>query len=143
MSFELSNAPSTFMRLMNQVFHPFIGQFVVIYFDDILVFSTSIEQHVQHLRRVFETLMEQKLYANTKKCHFLTDHVTFLGYIVLKEGIQMDPIKVEAITNWEVPKNIHEVRSFHGLVFFYRRFIQDFSIIIAPLTDCLKGGKFV
>ncbi|XP_048135655.1 uncharacterized protein LOC125315249 [Rhodamnia argentea] len=143
MPFGLSNAPSTFMRPMNQVFRPFIGQFVVIYFDDILVYSASIEQHLQHLRKVFEVLREQKLYTNTKKCHFLADEVTFLGYIISKEGIRMDPVKIEAITTWETPKNIHEVRSFHGLASFYRRFIRDFSTIIAPLTDCPKGSRFV
>ncbi|CAM8960386.1 unnamed protein product [Rhodiola kirilowii] len=142
MPFGLSNAPSTFMRLMNQVFRAFIGQFVVVYFDDILVYSASEAQHLHHLRKVFEVLREQQLYTNTKKCHFFTNEVTFLGYIVSREGIQMDPGKVEAIVSWPTPTNIHEIRSFHGLASFYRRFIRNFSTVIAPITDCLKGGRF-
>ncbi|GJS04831.1 RNA-directed DNA polymerase [Tanacetum coccineum] len=142
MPFGLSNAPSTFMRLMNQVFKPFIGHFVVVYFDDILIYSSSLEQHLSHLRQIFSVLRAQKLYANGKKCHFLVTEVTFLGYIVTGSGIKMDPAKVEAIISWPTPSTIHDIRSFHGLASFYRRFIQNFSSIIAPLTECMKGGRF-
>jgi hypothetical protein len=142
MPFGLSNAPSTFMRLMNQVLRPFIGKFVVVYFDDILIYSKSKEEHLEQLRQVLQTLREQKLYANLKKCSFLTSEVTFLGYIITAEGIRVDPSKVEAINNWPVPKSIHDVRSFHGLASFYRRFIKNFSSVAAPLTDCIKGDKF-
>ncbi|GJT80165.1 reverse transcriptase domain-containing protein [Tanacetum coccineum] len=142
MPFGLSNAPSTFMRLMNQIFWSYIGKFVVLYFDDILVFSTLVEQHLNYLRRVFEVLRAQKLYTNAEKCHFLSNEVMFLGYIVSKEGIQMDPAKIDAILNWSTPKNINDIRSFHGLASFYRRFIHNFSTIIAPITECIKGSKF-
>ncbi|GJU62754.1 RNA-directed DNA polymerase [Tanacetum coccineum] len=142
MPFGLSNAPSTFMRLMNQVFKPFIGHFVVVYFDDILIYSSSLEQHLSHLRQIFSVLRAQKLYANGKKCHFLVTEVTFLGYIVTGSGIKMDPAKVEAIISWPTPSTIHDIRSFHGLASFYRRFIWNFSSIIAPLTECMKGGRF-
>nr|KAJ0207671.1 hypothetical protein LSAT_V11C500277160 [Lactuca sativa] len=142
MPFGLSNAPSTFMRLMNHVFKPFIGRFVVVYFDDILVFSNNVEQHVAHLRQVFTVLREQKLYANEKKCHFLTIKVSFLGYLVSGDGIRMDESKVEAITSWPTPTTIHDVRSFHGLASYYRRFIRNSSSIIALMTECMKGGKF-
>nr|GEU79210.1 reverse transcriptase domain-containing protein [Tanacetum cinerariifolium] len=101
MPFGLSNAPSTFMRLMNK-----------------------------------------KLYANGKKCHFLVTEVTFLGYIVTGSGIKMDPAKVEMIISWPTPSTIHDIHSFHELASFYRRFIQNFSFIIAPLTECMKGGQF-
>lgn len=142
MPFGLSNAPSTFMRLMNQVLRPFIGKFVVVYFDDILIFSKDKEEHWEHIRQVLQTLREQKLYANLKKCSFLTNEVTFLGYIITSEGIRVDPEKIEAINSWPVPRSIHEVRSFHGLASFYRRFIKNFSTVAAPLTDCIKGDKF-
>ncbi|KAJ0442907.1 putative nucleotidyltransferase, Ribonuclease H [Helianthus annuus] len=142
MPFGFSNAPSTFMRLMNHVFKNFIGKFVVVYFDDILVYSTSLEQHLDHLREVFTVLREQKLYANRKKCHFLSNEVIFLGYLVSENGIRMDEAKVEAITTWPAPKSLHDIRSFHGLASFYRRFIRNFSMTVAPITECLKSSKF-
>ena len=142
MPFGLSNAPSTFMRLMNQVLRTFIGKFVVVYFDDILIYSKGKEEHLEHLRQVLQTLREQKLYANMKKCSFLTNEVIFLGYIITTEGIRVDPSKIDAIKGWPIPKTVHDVRSFHGLASFYRRFIRNFSSIAAPLTDCIKGDKF-
>ena len=123
MPFGLSNAPSTFMRLMNRIFKSFIGHFVVVYFDDILLFSKSVDEHIIHLRQVFSVLRDQKLYANGKKCHFLVPEVTFLGYVISGEGIKMDEAKIEAIVNWPTPTTIHDIRSFHGLASFYRRFI--------------------
>ncbi|KAJ0800640.1 putative nucleotidyltransferase, Ribonuclease H [Helianthus annuus] len=143
MPFGLSNAPSTFMRLMNHVFRSFIGKCVVVYFDDILVFSKDISQHLAHLRDIFTVLREQKLYANMKKCQFITSEVLFLGYLVSGSGIRMDNTKIEAITSWPTPTSLQDVRSFHGLASFYRRFIRDFSSIAAPITDCLKNSKFV
>ncbi|KAJ0495336.1 putative nucleotidyltransferase, Ribonuclease H [Helianthus annuus] len=143
MPFGLSNAPSTFMRLMNHVFKPFIGKFLVVYFNDILVYSESVEQHLDHLRQVFGVLREQKLYANLKKCHFFSPEVIFLGYIVSGNGIRMDESKVEAITSWPSPTSLHDVRSFHGLASFYRRFIKNFSSIVALITEYLKATRFV
>ncbi|XP_076920612.1 uncharacterized protein LOC143581801, partial [Bidens hawaiensis] len=143
MPFGLSNAPSTFMRLMNHIFKAFIGRFMVVYFDDILVFSNSLDDHLHHLKEVFSILREQKLYANENKCHFLQHEVIFLGYLVSGTGIHMDNSKIDAITTWPTPTSLHDVRSFHGLASFYRRFIRDFSTIVAPMTDCLKSSKFV
>ena len=143
MPFGLSNAPSTFMRLMNEVLKPFIGRFVVVYFDDILVYSRSEEEHVEHLRQVFVVLREQKLYAKFEKCEFFADRIIFLGYVISKEGIMVDESKVEAIKSWPEPTSITEVRSFHGLASFYRRFVPNFSSIMAPITECIKKGQFV
>uniref|UniRef100_A0A2N9I3J9 CCHC-type domain-containing protein n=1 Tax=Fagus sylvatica TaxID=28930 RepID=A0A2N9I3J9_FAGSY len=132
----------TFMRVMNQFLQPLIGVCVVVYFDDILIYSKTLEDHVMHLRRVFELLREKKLYANLKKCSFCVNSVTFLGYIVSDEGISMDEEKIRAIMEWPIPKTVGEVRSFHGLATFYRRFVKGFSAIAAPLTDCLKKDNF-
>ena len=142
MPFGLSNAPSTFMRLMNYIFKSFIGKCVVVYFDDILVYSKEQKLHLEHLRQVFNVLREQKLFANLKKCEFLANKLLFLGYVVSGKGIMVDPNKVEAITSWPTPISIHDIRSFHGLASFYRRFIKRFSTIIAPITECLKGGNY-
>jgi hypothetical protein len=142
MPFGLTNALSTFMRVMNQFLQPLIGVCVVVYFDDILIYSKTLEDHVMHLRRVFELLREKKLYANLKKCSFCVNSVTFLGYIVSDEGISMDEEKIRAIMEWPIPKTMGEVRSFHGLATFYRRFVKGFSVIAAPLTDCLKKDNF-
>ena len=142
MPFGLSNAPSTFMRMMNQVLQPFIGKFVVVYFDDILIYSTTEDEHLQHLREVLHVLQTNELYINSKKCSFMIDSVLFLGYVINSEGIKVDDEKIKAIQEWPTPKDIHQVRSFHGLASFYRRFIRDFSTIMAPITNCMKKGKF-
>ena len=137
MPFGLSNAPSTFMRMMTQVLRPFMGKFVVVYFDDILIYNKSKEQHLDHFKQVCSILRRENLYANLKKCSFFTDSVIFLGFVVSSKGVSADPQKVKAIVNWPKPKNIHEVRSFHGLATFYHRFIRGFSTIMAPITDCM------
>jgi len=97
---------------------------------------------MEHLQQVFQTLREQKLYVNLKKCRFFTNSLVFLGYVVSKEGIMMDPSKIEAITSWPIPKSLQDIRSFHGLASFYRCFIKGFSTIIGPITECLMGGTF-
>ena len=142
MPFGLSNASSTFMRVMTHVLQPFIGKFLVVYFDDILIYSQSKEEHLEHLRQVFLTLREAKLYVNLKKCSFIQQHVLFLGFIVSEHDILADSEKVRVIREWCEPKFIIETRSFHGLASFYRRFIRGFSTIKAPITKCLKNEKF-
>ncbi|XP_021757420.1 uncharacterized protein LOC110722456 [Chenopodium quinoa] len=142
MPFGLYNAPSSFMRLMNEVLRPFLNKFIVVYLDDILVNSKNENAHVTHLRLLFEALRKHKLYGKVKKCDFVCTSITFLGYIVSSEGIQVDPSKVKAIATWEVPRNLHEVRSFHGLASFYRVFIKGFFTIISPLTKLLKEKVF-
>jgi hypothetical protein len=138
MPFGLTNAPSTFMRLMNHVLREFIGKFVVVYFDDILIYSKSFDEHIDHIRQVLNVLRAEKLYGNISKCTFCTDRVVFLGFVVTAEGIQVDEDKIRAIKDWHVPKNVSQVRSFHGLAGFYRRFVNDFSTIVAPLNNLTK-----
>lgn len=140
MPFGLTNAPSTFMRLMNHVLRAFIGIFVVVYFDDILIYSRTMEDHVEHIKMVLEVLRTEKLYANLEKCTFCTDKVVFLGFVVFGQGVEVDESKVEVIKNWPTPVNVSQVRSFHGLAGFYRRFVKNFSTIAAPLNELTKKG---
>ena len=135
MPFELCNAPNSFMRLMNEVLRPFINDFVVVYLDDILVYSKNDEDHMIHLRKLFEKLREVKFYGNFEKCIFMNSSEVLLGYIVTGEGVRVDPEKIEAAKSWLAPTNVHKVRSFHGLTSFYRRFIKNFSTIMAPITE--------
>ena len=138
--FRLSNAPNTFMSVMTQVLKPFMGKFLVVYFIDILIYSKSKEQHLDHLTQVCTTLKKESLYGNLKKCSFFTNKVIFLGFIVSSEGVSTNPHKVQAIVDWPKPKNIHEIRSFHELASFYC--IKGFSTIMSPITDCMKQGEF-
>ncbi|KAK1645771.1 hypothetical protein QYE76_063576 [Lolium multiflorum] len=140
MPFGLTNAPSTFMRLMNHVLRDFIGKFVVVYFDDILIYSRNESDHTIHIRHVLQVLRDNKLYGNLEKCTFCKDKVIFLGYVVSKHGVEVDVSKIEAIQNWPTPMNVSQVRSFHGLAGFYRRFVPNFSTIAAPLNELTKKG---
>ena len=140
--FGLSNTPSTFMRLMTEVMRPFTGKFVVIYFDDILIYNRSPDDHETHLQAVCAKHQSKQLVANINKCIFLRPSITFLGFVVSAAGIAVDPGKTAAIRDWPVPKSPFEVRSFHGLAQFYCRFVRNFSSLAAPLTDLLKNSQF-
>ena len=143
MPFGLTNAPAVFMDLMNRVFRPFLDHFVVVFIDDILVYSRSESEHAEHLRMVLQTLRDQRLYAKFSKCQFWLREVTFLGHVISAEGVYVDPQKVEAVLNWERPTNVTEIRSFLGLAGYYRRFVEGFSKIATPLTRLTrKGVKF-
>ncbi|CAH1427775.1 unnamed protein product [Lactuca virosa] len=140
MSFGLTNAPAAFMDLMNRVCKPFLDKSVIVFIDDILIYSRSQEEHGKHLREVLEVLKKEKLYAKFSKCDFWIREVQFLGHVVNQEGIMVDPAKIEAVMKWERPKSPTEIRSFLGLVGYYRRFIQGFSSIAAPLTALTHKG---
>jgi hypothetical protein len=138
MPFGLTNAPSTFMRLMNEVLKDFIGKFVIVYLDDILIFSKTKEEHLRHLTSVMERLQQEKLLINLKKSSFMKKELIYLGFMISSNELKMDPEKVRAIREWPSPSNIFEVRSFHGLARFYRKFIKNFSGICAPMLDTVK-----
>ena len=109
MPFGLTNAPTTFMDLMNRVFQPYLDRFVIVFIDDILVYSGCSEEHSEHLRIVLQTLRERQLYAKLSKCQFWLDRVAFLGHVISVEGVSVDPQKIEAVVNWKPPKNVLEV----------------------------------
>ena len=136
--FGLTNAPATFMDLMNRVFQSYMDRFVIVFIDDILVYSGSSEEHSEHLRIVLYTLRERQLYAKLSKCHFWLDRVAFLGHVISIEGVSVDPQKIEAVVNWKPPKNVFEVRSFLGLAGYYRKFVEGFFMIAAPLTNLTR-----
>ena len=140
MPFGLTNSPAAFMDLMNRVFRPYLDQFVVVFIDDILVYSRDEQEHEQHLKIVLQTLREKKLYAKLSKCDFWLKEVSFLGHIVSVEGIRVDPTKIEVVINWKPPRSVTKVRSFLGLVGYYKRFVKGFSVIASPLTKLLKKG---
>ncbi|XP_017972518.1 PREDICTED: uncharacterized protein LOC18507117 [Theobroma cacao] len=142
-SFGLTNAPAAFMDLMNRVFKPYWYKFVVVFINDILIYSKSREKHEQHLKIVLQTLKEHRLYTKFSKCEFWLESVAFLGHVVSKDGVQVDPKKVEAVEKWPRPTLVTEIRSFLGLAGYYSRFMKDFSKIVAPLTKLTrKDTKF-
>ncbi|KAL8133953.1 hypothetical protein AgCh_009138 [Apium graveolens] len=144
MAFGLTNAQAAFMDLMNRVFKKYLDKFVIEFIDDILIYSKTEEEHIEHLRITLEILRKEQLYTKFSNCEFWFKEVHFLGHIISSEGVKVDPAKIEAILNWERPKTLTEVRSFLGLAGYYRRFIKDFAKIAIPLTKMTrKSEKFV
>ncbi|WVZ71044.1 hypothetical protein U9M48_019670 [Paspalum notatum var. saurae] len=144
MSFGLTNAPAFFMYMMNSVFMNELDKFVVVFIDDILIYSKSEEEHKEHLRIVLNRLKEHKLYAKFSKCAFWLKEVSFLGHILSEKGVAVDPSKVKDVLNWKQPETATEIRSFLGLAGYYRRFIKDFSKTAKPMTSLTKkNSKYV
>ena len=126
MPFGLTNALTAFIDLMNKVFHPYLDQFVIVFINNILVYSKNAEEHALHLRIVLQTLRDKQLYAKFSKCEFWLNKVVILRHVVLEDGIFVDQRKIEAIISWEQPKNVTEIQSFLGLASYYRRFVEKF-----------------
>nr|GEX13420.1 putative reverse transcriptase domain-containing protein [Tanacetum cinerariifolium] len=141
MPFGLTNAPPVFMDLMNHVCKPYLDKFIIVFIDDILIYSRSEEEHEAHLNTILDLLKKEKLYEKFSKCEFLLKEVQFLGHMVNIEGIHVDPSKVESVKNWKTPESPIEIRSFLGLASYYRRFIENFSKIAKPLTQLTQKNK--
>ncbi|KAK8584267.1 hypothetical protein V6N12_068513 [Hibiscus sabdariffa] len=124
MPFGLTNAPTTFMDLMNRIFKPYLDKFVVVFIDDILIYSHNKDEHVEHLRIVLQTLRDHQLYAKFSKCEFWLSEVAFLGHVISVKGIMVDPKKIQTILDWQPPRNVSKARSFLGLAGYYRRFVR-------------------
>jgi len=142
MPYRLANTPAAFMDIMNRVFKEFLDQFVVVFIDDILIYSKSPKEHEGHWRIVPQKLRDERFYAKFSKCEFWLERISFLGHVISKEGITVDPQKIEAVVDWERPTNVHEIRSFLGLVGYYRRFVEGFSKLSGPLTALTKNARF-
>jgi hypothetical protein len=141
MSFGLTNVPAYFMYLMNKVFMEYLDKFVVVFIDDILIFSKTMEEHEEHLRLVLEKLRSNQLYAKFSKCEFWLTKVAFLGHVISAGGVLVDPDKVKDVLNWMPPTTASEIQSFLGLTGYYRRFIKYFSKIAKPMTKLLEKNK--
>ncbi|GJW24641.1 putative reverse transcriptase domain-containing protein [Tanacetum coccineum] len=139
--FGLTNAPAIFMDLMNRVCKPYLDKFVIVFIDDILIYSKSEEEHEVYLKTILDLLKKEKLYAKFSKCEFWLKEVQFLGHVVNRDGIHVDPSKVESVKNWKIPESSTEIRSFLGLAGYYRRFIENFSKIAKPLTLLTQKNK--
>ncbi|KAA3466799.1 DNA/RNA polymerases superfamily protein [Gossypium australe] len=140
MPFGLTNALASFMDFMNRVFQPYLDRFLVVFIDDILVYSKTDDEHDEHLRVVLQVLREKQLYAKLSKCEFWLKEVTFLGHVISAERIRVDPRKIKAVLDWKQLKTVSETSSFLGLVGYYQRFVERFSLIAAPLTKLLRKG---
>jgi hypothetical protein len=142
MPFGLTNAPATFQSLMNDLFRPHLRQFILVLFDNILVYSRSWMDHLRHLRQVLSILSDNQLYVKLSKCQFGVLTVSYLGHIISAEGVAVDPAKIQAVQNWPIPATPKDVRGFLGLAGYYRKFVRGFGVIAAPLNQLLSKEGF-
>jgi hypothetical protein len=142
MPFGLTNAPSTFQWLMNDIFKPFLRKFVLVFFDDILVYSKTWANHLNHLRTVLAVLQSKLLYAKASKCIFGVLEIKYLGHLISNNGVRVDPSKLDSMLQCPTPVNIKSLKSFLGLTSYYRKFIRGYRVIAAPLTALLKKDSF-
>lgn len=143
MPFGLTNAPATFQFLMNDVLSEFLRKFALVFFDDILIYSNSLSDHIHYLRSVLQVLCQHQLFAKMGKCTFGQTEIEYLGHVISKNGVAIDPAKIQIIQQWPSPKNITQLRAFLGLIGYYRRFIKGYGVICRPLFDALKKNSFV
>ena len=141
MPFGLCNAPATFQRMMNTILRDGLDRFVLVFLDDILIYSRTREEHEQHIRAVLDRLRAEKFFGRVKKCDFYQTEVEYLGFDVGAYGVKPSLSKVKAVADWPTPTSVKDVRSFLGLASFFRKFIRRFSEIAAPLTDLTKKGR--
>jgi hypothetical protein len=134
MPFGLTNVPGGFQRFLNGIFSDFLDVYVIIYLDNILIFSGNKDDHFQHVSKVLKQLHKHRLYANGKKCDFHSESVDYLGHMIRPNGLQMDPVKVKVIQDWPEPQKVKDIQSFLGFANFYRRYIHNYSDIVVPLT---------
>lgn len=137
------NASSTFQRVMNEVFRPYLRKFFLVFFDDILIYNKSMKEHVQHLTRVLEVLQIEQLFLKWSKCVFGNKEGEYLGHLISNEGVRADLQKLIAMQNWPTPKNLMALRGFLGLTWCYGKFVQSYGAIAAPLTSLLKKNYFL
>jgi hypothetical protein len=141
MPFGLTNAPASFQTYINEVLREYLDIFCVAYLDDILIYSDSEEEHVEHVRKVLKRLQDNGLFVNLEKCQFHVEEISFLGFIISSRGISMETSRITAIVEWPVPICVRDIQVFLGFANFYRRFVEGYSRIVVPVTSLLKKGK--
>ncbi|XP_057850722.1 uncharacterized mitochondrial protein AtMg00860-like [Cryptomeria japonica] len=139
--FGLTNALVAFVNLMNNIFRDYLGDFVLIFIDDILIYSKNEKEHKKHLRIVLQQLRDRNIFGKFSKCAFFQEKVHYLGHVIFAEGISVYPTKIEAIVDWPTPQNVTDVRSFMGLARYYKKYVEGFSKITTPITSLQKKGK--